>query len=77
MCFIKQNNENMWKGPGIVIGKENKQILVKHGWQYIRVHPCWLQPKSKNDQLNIQSVPACKLNSKPNELNAVQPENCE
>ena len=30
-CFIKQNNENMWKGPGIVIGKENKQILVKHG----------------------------------------------
>ena len=40
MCFIKQNNENMWKGPGIVIGKENKQILVKHGEQYIRVHPC-------------------------------------
>ena len=40
MCFIKQNNENMWKGPGIAIGKENKQILVKHGGQYIRVHPC-------------------------------------
>ena len=58
----------MWKGPGIVIAKENKQILVKHGGQYIRVHYCWLQPKSKNDQLNIQYVPACKFNNKLNEL---------
>ena len=75
--FYIRNNENMWKGPGIVIGKENKQILVKHGGQYIRVHPCRLQLKSKNDQLNIQSVPACKFNNKPNEVNAVEPENKE
>ena len=34
--FYKRNNENMWKGPGIVIGKENKEIFVKHGGQYIR-----------------------------------------
>ena len=67
----------MWKGPGIVIGKENKPILVKHGGQNIRLHPCRLQLKSKNDQLNIQSVPACKLNSKPTELNAVEPENSD
>ena len=65
----------MWKGPGIVIGKEDKQILLKHSGKQIRVHPCQLQLKSKNDQLNIQSVPACKFNSKPNELNAVEPEN--
>ena len=32
--FYKRNN--MWKGPGIVIGKENKEIFVKHGGQYIR-----------------------------------------
>ena len=44
---------------------------------YIRVHPCRLQLKSKNDQLNIQSVPACKFNSKPNELNALEPENSD
>ena len=65
----------MWKGPGIVIGKEDKQILLKLSGKYIRVHPCQLQLKSKNDQLNIQSVPACKFNSKPNELNTVEPEN--
>ena len=59
--FYNRNNENMWKGPGIVIGKENKQILVRHGGQKIRVHPCLLQLKSKNDQLNIQSVLACNL----------------
>ena len=48
----------MWEGPGIVIGKENKQILVKHGGQYIRVHSGRLQLKVRvNDQLNIQSVP--------------------
>ena len=65
----------MWKGPGIVIGKENKQILAKLCGQYIRVHPCQLHLKSKNDQLNIQSVPACKFDNKPNELSAVEPEN--
>ena len=48
----------MWESPGIVIGKENKQILVKHSGQYIRVHSGRLQLKVRvNDQLNIQSVP--------------------
>ena len=50
---------------------------MKHGGQYIRVYPCRLQLISKNDQLIIQSVPACKHNSKPNELNAVEPENID
>ena len=58
--FYKRNNEG-WNSPGIVIARENKQILVKHGGQYITVHPCWLQFKSKNDQLNTLSFPACKL----------------
>ena len=30
-------------GPGIVIGKDGQQVLVKHGGMYIRVHPCRLQ----------------------------------
>ena len=67
----------MWKGLEIVIGKENKQILVKHGGKYIRVHPCRLQHKSKNDQLNIQSGLACKFDNKPNELSAVEPKNSD
>ena len=65
------------KSPGIVIGKDNNQISVKHGGQCIRVHPCRLQLKTENDQLNIQPVSACKFNNKPNELNAVEPENSD
>ena len=56
----------MWKGPGIAIGKKNKQILVKHGGQYISVHPRRLQLKNMNNQLIIQSVPDCKFDNKPN-----------
>ena len=50
---------------------------MKHGGRYIRVHPCRLQLKSKNDQLNIQSVQACKFNKKPNEFNTVEQENSD
>ena len=50
---------------------------MKHGGRYIRVHPCRLQLKSKNDQLNIQSVQACKFNKKPNEFNTVERENSD
>ena len=50
---------------------------MKLGGQYIRVHRCWLQLKSKNDPLNIQFVPACKFNNKLNELSAVEPENSD
>ena len=71
--FYKRNK--MWKGPGIAIGKENKQILVKHGGQYISVHTCRLQLKNMNNQLIIQSVPDRKFDNKPNELSAVEPEN--
>ena len=28
-----------WKGPGKVIGMENKQVFVRHGGTYWRVHP--------------------------------------
>ena len=48
MVYNKRKSLDKWKGPGTVIGKENKQILVKHGGYYIRVHPCNLQLISKN-----------------------------
>ena len=31
------------EGPGKVIGKENKHILVKRRGYYVCVHPCTLQ----------------------------------
>ena len=48
---------------------------MKHGGQYISVHPRRLQLKNMNNQLIIQSVPDCKFDNKPNELSAVEPEN--
>ena len=38
--YYKSNDSNQWKGPGTIIGKENKHMIVKHGSQHIQVHPC-------------------------------------
>ena len=43
IVYYKLKDSNKLKGPRKVIGKEDKQILVKHDWYYIRVHPCSLQ----------------------------------
>ena len=46
--YYKRNNNPKWKGPGYVIGQENKNVLVKHGGELIRVHPAsmlmYIQP---------------------------------
>ena len=49
MVYYKCKSSDKWKGPGTVIGKENKQLLVKHGGYYIREHPCSLQLISNNN----------------------------
>ena len=36
--FYKINNEQRWHGPGQVIGRDGKQVLVKHGGTFVRVH---------------------------------------
>ena len=41
--YYKRNNSKLWKGPGMVIGSEDKQVIVKHGGYLIRVHSCSLQ----------------------------------
>ena len=43
LVYYKHKDSNMSKGPVKVIGKEDKQILVRHGGYYIRVHACSLQ----------------------------------
>ena len=37
--YYKRNNNSKWKRPGCVIGQEGKSVLVKHGGEYVRVHP--------------------------------------
>ena len=40
--FYKRNDSHEWHGPGVVIGRDGKQILVRHGSVYVRVHVCRL-----------------------------------
>ena len=50
LVYYKRNESVRWMGPGIVIGWEAKQILVKHGGTYVRVHPCRLMHVTNPDK---------------------------
>ena len=41
--YYKRNDDDRWRGPGVVIGRDGKQVLVRHGGTYVRVHVCRLQ----------------------------------
>ena len=36
--FYKRNDSDEWHGPGVVIGIDNKVVIVKHGGYILRVH---------------------------------------
>lgn len=40
--YYKRDDDNKWKGPGVVIGQDGKVVFVRHGSIYVRVHPCRL-----------------------------------
>ena len=40
--YYKRDDSKEWRGPGVVIGRDGKQILVRHGGTYVRVHVCRL-----------------------------------
>lgn len=40
--YYKRNDSNVWRGPGTVIGRDGKTVMVKHGGQYVRAHECRL-----------------------------------
>ena len=48
LVYYKCDDLNQWKSPVTVLGRENKQILVKHGGVYIRVHAWRLQHAQKS-----------------------------
>ena len=50
MVLFKRNKCERWLGPGTVIGWENKQVLVKHGGSYVRVHPSRLRLYHSNEE---------------------------
>ena len=63
VCF-KQENSNLWKGPGTLIGWENKEILFKYGWTCLRVHACRLQHAK-----DVKTLPGCEIDNEKNQTN--------
>ena len=66
--YFKRNDSNQWKGPETVLGRENKQVLVKHDGVYIRIHGCRLV-HAQNSQMtsteeNIESKNSGNVESK-------------
>ena len=61
--YYKSNDSNQWKGPGTIIGKENKQVIVKQGGEHMRFHPCRLKLRNKHQNIDI-----IKDDSKDNNL---------
>ena len=51
--YYKRASSRSWHGPCKVLGQDGQQVLLKHGSNYIRVHPCRLQLAS--DQKHQQN----------------------
>ena len=52
LVYYKRNNSREWHGPAKVLGKDSQNYLLKHGGQYIRVHPCRLQSCSDDTHIS-------------------------
>ena len=45
--YYKRNGCEKWKGPGKVLGGDKNVVFIRHGSNYVKVHPCRVIP-SKN-----------------------------
>ena len=45
--YYRRNNYKGWKGPGTVMGRDNKLVLVRHGGEFYRVPLCHILPTSQ------------------------------
>ena len=59
--YYKRNGEHEWHGPGVVIGRDGKLFLVRHGGILVRVHECRLLRASNGD------ARSCSVDSKISE----------
>jgi transposase InsO family protein len=82
MVLYKRMENDRWIGPGTVIGAEKKQVLVKHGGTYVRVHPTRLRlynssveenhKKEQNEQMeNVRDTEKSENKNKEIKLDCV------
>ena len=53
--YYRRENVNGWKGPGTVIGRDGKLVIVRHGGIIYRVPLCHIMPVSKANKLVSES----------------------
>jgi len=75
--FYKRNESSKWQGPGVVIGKDGKQVLVRHGGTYIRAHTCRLQHDPSQVKVNDVEVSGVGETRTANVLTEDHNEDCE
>ena len=64
--YYKRLTNTKWHGPGVVLGQDGQQVLVKHGGVYVRVHPCRLSLVEVCKHLNKQETitPTTEISAK-------------
>lgn len=72
--YYKRNASDEWHGPGTVIGRDGKQVLVRHGGTFVRVHTCRLQGLSEfGDQGVANKLDLDVAENLPNQVNEYPP----
>ena len=54
--FYKRNDSERWHGPGVVVGIDGKQVMVRHGGNLHRVHVCRLSRRPSEGLNETMSV---------------------
>ena len=67
--YYKKDDSQYWKGPGAVIGYDNKQVFVRHGGIYLRVNPYNLQHVKETKEEVSQSEVVDNANNSENKEN--------
>ena len=67
--YYKKDDSQYLKGPGAVIGYDNKQVFVRHGGIYLRVNPYNLQHVKETKEEVSQSEAVDNANNSENKEN--------
>ena len=70
--YYKRNNSPKWKGPACVIGQDNKNIIIKHGGETVRVHPASLIHVHKAVPTNPEEIQQTEVSENTPDNNMVE-----